>query len=68
MRRNLRVFRVKLGLTQDDFAKRIGYSRSYCQLVESGKYLASMRFWLKISEQFSVPMSEVVELMKVDEN
>lgn len=67
-RTNLKVFRVKYGLTQDEFAKKIGYSRSYYRRVENSECSGAMKFWQAISTEFVIPMVDVLELMKVDED
>ncbi len=67
-RTNLKVFRVKHGLTQDEFAQKIGYSRSYYRRVENAEYSGALKFWQAISTVFGIPMVDVLELMKVDED
>lgn len=68
IRTNLKVFRIKQGLTQDEFAQKVGYSRSYYRRIENGEYSGALKFWQAVSETFSIPMVEVLELMKIDEN
>lgn len=68
MRTNLKIFRVKQNLTQEQFAKEIGYERSSYADVENGKREPSMRFCKAISEAYGVPLTEVVEMMQNDED
>lgn len=67
MRTELKKFRIGEHLTQEQFARKIGYNRSMYMEVENGKREPSMRFCVAISETFGIPMAEVLELVKRDE-
>lgn len=48
--------RVSRGMTQQQFAERIGYSRSYLRDIETGKVGASQRFVQAVIEKFGVTL------------
>lgn len=50
-------------MTQAEFAKEIGFTRSYYGAVENGKVSGSRKFWKAISRRFAIPMGEVVVWM-----
>lgn len=64
VRENLKDFRQKLRLSQDDFAKAIGYSRVMFQQVESGVRDGTLEFWEAIQMRFCIPDSEMWALTK----
>lgn len=66
-RTNLKLFRVKHKLTQQDMADRMGYSRATYAAVEAGTRDCRTTFWNKLSEAFAIPASEVAELMRNDD-
>ena len=64
MRTDLKVLRVKHGLTQTDLAKMLGVSvATYC-LIEQGKRRGSVENWLKIQQIFKLGDAEVWNLQK----
>lgn len=66
MRIRLKLLRVSKGMSQEEFAKAIGFTRSYYRTVEAGLNQGSMKFWLAIKDRFAIPDSEWVELMKIE--
>ena len=68
MRTNLRVFRVKNHLTQEEMAEKIGVSRLTYSRVELGKRGGDVEdFWTKLEVAFNVPHAEMYDLMKKDD-
>lgn len=63
-RRNLKVFRVSQGLTQEGMAKRLGINRTTYALVEKGKSGTSRRFTARFQKAFSIPDEEMWKLLK----
>lgn len=62
MRLNLRLLRVKNGLTQDQMAERLGVTRStYCN-IENGKSDGRGVFWMTVEKEF--PGVNIGEMMK----
>lgn len=66
MRTNLKLFRVKKGLSQDEFAERIGYSRATYSAIESGKRDGRLTFWNDLQHAFSIPDAAMWALMQND--
>lgn len=65
-RRNLKVFRVKHGLTQVEMAAKIGVSRSVYSDVEAGRRKScSIAFLRKLQAAFDIPDEEMWALSKI---
>lgn len=64
MRENLKDFRLKQRMSQEEFAKAIGYSRVMYQQVESGVRDGTLDFWNAIQERFVLPDGEMWALTK----
>lgn len=64
-RRNLKVLRVKHGLSQKEMAERIGISRSMYGEVEKGARNCSPAFMRKLQAAFSIPDAEMWALTKI---
>lgn len=67
MRTNLKLFRIKHKLSQQEMAEKIGYRRAMYSLVESGKREGRRAFWTALQAAFNVPDEEMFGLMKNDE-
>ena len=52
--------RLSLGLTQEEFANKIGYSRSYVAEIETGKVQPSRKFLLAVSNKLNLSIDELV--------
>ena len=66
MRTNLKVFRVRLKLTQEGMAIKLGVSRQLYAFVEAGKRNGSPKFWRSVQRVFNVPDDQMYKLMKLD--
>ena len=64
MRTNLKVLRAKKNMNQEEFAKAIGFSRTYYNAVENGKHPGSLKFWKAVQEFCNVPDEEFKNMMK----
>ena len=53
-------YRTNLGLTQAEFAKKIGYSRSYLAEIESGKVRPSRNFLETVSKVFNISIDALI--------
>lgn len=62
---NLYQFRVKKGLTQVQFAEKMGFSPCYYSLVENGIRDGSMQFWGELQKFYEVPDDQMYSLMKI---
>jgi transcriptional regulator with XRE-family HTH domain len=49
----IRAFRIDQGLSQGDFAKKLGYTQGYVADLERGRQPPSRRFWEKFSKVFT---------------
>ena len=59
MRMNLKVFRIKKGLSQTEIAEKIGYSRATYTAIESGKRDGRQSFWIALQKAFNIPDAEM---------
>lgn len=66
-RRNLKVFRVKHGMSQAQMAEKIGVARSVYAQAESGTRGCSASFLKKLQSAFNIPDSDMWELTKIYE-
>lgn len=64
MRMNLKVFRVKHGLSQEKMAEEMGYMRATYSAIECGKRDGRSAFWQTLQKTFDVPDDEMWELQK----
>ena len=66
MRTNLKVFRVKHNLTQEEISKKIGCIRPTYSAIENGKREGRKTFWNDLQLAFELTDEQIQELMKVD--
>lgn len=64
MRTNLKVFRIRQQLTQDEIADKIGCPRSTYSAIESGQRTGRPAFWQDLQKAFYIPDAEIWGLMK----
>lgn len=62
MNNSIKVERAKLGLTQEELAKRIGVSRQTINSIEKGKYVPSTELALRLSQVFGSPVNSFFSL------
>lgn len=67
MRKNLKLFRVKMGMTQEQIAAKIGCIRATYSAIESGKRDGRKTFWRDLQEAFNIPDSEMWALQANEE-
>lgn len=63
-RRNLKVFRIMQGLTQEEMAEKLGVTRVFYSNVENGKNSTSYKFLKKLQKTFDLSDEEVWKLSK----
>lgn len=63
MRTNLKVFRVKHNLSQEEISEKIGCKRATYSAIECGKRNGQQNFWKKLQKAFSIPDAEMWDLM-----
>ena len=66
-RKDLKMFRLLKGLTQDEMAVKIGYSRNQYQRVENGEFNPTLRFLVGMSKAFGMSLDTAEELTKLEE-
>lgn len=62
----LKLFRIQHGLTQDEMAVKIGFSRNQYQRVECGEQNVSLKFLVALSNAFGMRLEDAKELTKCD--
>jgi putative transcriptional regulator len=62
MKNEVRMWRVFLGLTQEDLAQSVGVSRQAIYSIESGKYVPSVQLALKIAKAVGKSVEELFSL------
>lgn len=68
MRKNLKLFRVKQGLTQGEIADRIGCNRNTYGAIENGKANGKLQFWNALKKAFDISDEEIGGLMKNEDD
>lgn len=59
MRNNLKVYRIKHSLTQENLADKLDVSRQTINAIESGKYLPSITLAFKIAKLFKTKIEDI---------
>ena len=62
MKNNIRLYRVKLNLTQDDLSNRLGVSRQTINSIENNKYYPSLELGLKLARIFDCKVDDLFSL------
>lgn len=62
MKNNIRVFRAKDKMSQEELAKRLGVSRQTINSIENNKYFPSLELGLKIARVFECTVDELFSL------
>ena len=62
MKNEIRVFRAKRKITQDDLAAALGVSRQTLSAIENNKYFPSLELALKIAKVFECTVEDLFSL------
>ncbi|MBN1585514.1 helix-turn-helix transcriptional regulator [Candidatus Uhrbacteria bacterium] len=62
MRNEIKKFRTKLGITQEELADRVGVRRETVVFLEQGKYNPSLRLALNVARELKTPVDELFSL------
>ncbi len=62
MKNEIRVFRAKQRITQDELALQLGVSRQTINAIENNKYFPSLELALKIAKIFNCTVEELFSL------
>lgn len=61
LRNNVKMYRAKIGVNQQELGALVGVSRQTISLIERGDYHPSVVLALKMARLFEVPVEEVFE-------
>lgn len=61
-RTELKLFRVKNGLSQEQIAEKLGYSRGHYARFENGEADTTLRFLKALEKAFDIPFVEAQRL------
>ena len=61
---NIMYYRKEQGLSQEELAEMIGYSRQQLQRVETANAAPSLAMLFEISEALQIPMERLLEIRK----
>lgn len=64
MRTNLKVYRVRLGLSQEEMSAILNCKRATYSAIECGNRSGKPSFWKKFQAAFKVPDSDMWALME----
>lgn len=59
MENNLKVWRAKEDLTQEDLAKEVGVSRQTINAIETGRYDPSLKLAFKLAVRFDCSIEDI---------
>ncbi len=62
MKNEIRVFRAKHRVTQDELADKLGVSRQTLSAIENNKYFPSLELALKIAKVFGCTVEDLFSL------
>lgn len=62
MKNNLKQYRVKFGLTQDDIAKKLNASRQTINAIENNKYFPSLELGLRLANILECKVDDLFSL------
>lgn len=66
MRMNLKLLRVKHGLTQEQMAEKVGCTRGTYAAIENGTRNGRDYFWKSLQKAFNIPDEDMWALKKKD--
>ena len=59
----VKLYRVKLNLTQEALSRAVGVSRQAINAIETGKFSPSLKTAFRLSKLFGVAIGEIFELV-----
>lgn len=62
MKNNIRMYRGKFKLTQEDLSNKLGVSRQTINSIENNKYFPSLELGLKLSQMFECTVDDLFSL------
>lgn len=67
IRLNLKLFRIKNRLTQEEIANMVGITRTAYAFIENGDSDGRFDFWLTLQNKLNIPNEEMFSLMKIED-
>lgn len=67
-RLNLKIFRMKMMLKQEEMAEKLGMSRSHYASIENGSRNGTQEFWFNLQKVFDLSDEEAWGLMRKNED
>lgn len=64
MRHKAKKLREKRGLTQDNVARSTGTTKEYYGLIENGKRVGTIPYWIRYQEEFGLTDAELWAIAK----
>ncbi len=62
MKNEIKKFRTKLGITQEELAEKAGVRRETIVFLEQGKYNPSLKLALNIAKELKIPIDKLFSL------
>ena len=62
MKNNIRMYRGKFNLTQEDLSNKLGVSRQTINSIENNKYFPSLELGLELSKIFECKVDDLFSL------
>ncbi len=62
MKNEIKKFRTKLGITQEELAEKVGVRRETIVFLEQGKYNPSLKLALSVAKELKTPIDELFSL------
>jgi transcriptional regulator with XRE-family HTH domain len=59
----IKEFRVKKGVTQVEFAQKVGVSKGYIAQIETGTRKVNIKFLDKLQAAFNIPGTQILEII-----
>ena len=66
MKNNIKVFRAKANITQEQLATAVGVYRQTIIAIEKSKYVPSLTLAFRIARHFNVNVEEIFECEETD--
>ena len=62
MKNEIKKFRIKLGITQEELADKVGVRRETIVFLEQGKYNPSLKLALSVAKELKTPIDKLFSL------
>jgi len=59
MKNNVKIIRMKMSMTQEQLAKRVGVTRQTIGLIENGKYNPSLQLCIAIANELNKTLDDL---------